>query len=514
MKVWGHASLGLAGGLLVVLGALLIPMTVNTILHYVVEQIMTICPCSQLYPTWKEPTSVLPLYQNFYFLEIENPQEVIQGAKPKVKEIGPYVYNLTMRRDGGIWNLNNTVTYIQPISYQFVRSMSVSSDDRVITTINFPLIAAVSSSKDMGHAIQGFIAAIAKTTNATLFKELSIKEILWGYYDPFLHMAQKFAGKSMIPSDHFGFLMGRNGTTNGLYNTYTGAGNHSDLARIAYWNGTNAVSWWFSKWANMINGTDGTMFHPFIDQSETLYMFNPDTCRSLPYIFKEHASYLGVPLLHFYLPPYVYANSTVHPQNKEFCPSRYLYSGVFNITECSRGAPLGLSNPHFLYGSKDLQESVEGLSPNVSLHENFFQVEPVMGLPYIFAERLQINLFVEPSYLPEMKNVSLFYYPFLWFEEKVVVRTEDAMKYKSTILVMNKYVLALKVVLPFLGGCLIILAVTLLTRKLLTSGDKDDPKQNLKRYILPTESGNVNQSNMSATVKINETSPLLPGTSS
>lgn len=55
---------------------------------------MTICPCSQLYPTWKEPTSVLPLYQNFYFLEIENPQEVIQGAKPKVKEIGPYVYKL------------------------------------------------------------------------------------------------------------------------------------------------------------------------------------------------------------------------------------------------------------------------------------------------------------------------------------------------------------------------------------------------------------------------------------
>lgn len=39
MKVWGHASLGLAGGLLVVLGALLIPMAVNTILHYVVEQV-------------------------------------------------------------------------------------------------------------------------------------------------------------------------------------------------------------------------------------------------------------------------------------------------------------------------------------------------------------------------------------------------------------------------------------------------------------------------------------------
>lgn len=24
---------------------------------------------------------------------------------------------------------------------------------------------------------------------------------------------------------------------------------------------------------------DGTMFHPFIDKSEVLYLFNPDTCR-------------------------------------------------------------------------------------------------------------------------------------------------------------------------------------------------------------------------------------------
>lgn len=53
-----------------------------------------------------------------------------------------------------------------------------------------------------------------------------------------------------------------------------------------------------------------------------------------------------------------------------------------SLSLSTTGAPLGLSNPHFLYGSKDLQESVEGLSPNVSLHENFFQVEPVSMLHF------------------------------------------------------------------------------------------------------------------------------------
>ncbi|PIK62895.1 putative scavenger receptor class B member 1-like [Apostichopus japonicus] len=512
MKLCGHVTLGLTGAIFVVLGVILIPKSMNAVLQFMVKEIMTICPCSQLYPSWKEPTSVIPLYQTFYFLEIENPDEVSQGAKPKVKEVGPYVYNLTMHRDGGVWHLNDTVTYIQPIWYHFVESLSVSSDDRVITTINFPLVAAISSSRNMSSGVQHFLAALAQSTNSTLFRRLSIKEILWGYYDKFLHEAQIFAGKKVIPSDHFGFLMGRNGTSNGLYNAYTGAGNYKDVARIAYWNGTNSLNFWYSKWANMINGTDGTMFHPFIDKSEILYMFNPDTCRSLPYIFKEDAKYLDIPLHHYYLPPYVYANTTYHPENKEFCNSRCLFSGVFNISQCLRGAPLGLSNPHFLYGSQDLQESVEGLNPNVSLHENFFQVEPIMGMPYIFAERLQINLFVEPyPFLSDMQNVPSFYFPFLWLEEKVTVRTEDAMKYKSTILVINTVVFALKIGLSIFGGCLILAAGTLLTRKIVYSSRERSVAKGSKQHLLSRNSDNSNHSNSNNShMVVNERSPLLP----
>lgn len=34
--------------------------------------------------------------------------------------------------------------------------------------------------------------------------------------------------------------------------------------------------------ANMINGTDGTSFHPFVKEDDTLYVFSEDLLRSEP----------------------------------------------------------------------------------------------------------------------------------------------------------------------------------------------------------------------------------------
>ncbi|KAJ8045803.1 Scavenger receptor class B member 1 [Holothuria leucospilota] len=514
MKVWGHASVGLIGAMMVIFGVLLIPMVTNMILVYVVKQIMLVCPCSQLYPAWKEPSNNVPLYQSFYFLEIQNPDQALKGAKPIMKEVGPYTYNLTMYRNAKEWNLNNTVTYTQPIWYEFVRSHSVGSDEDVITTINFPFVAAANSVKYNSTFLKMMISSIAVTTKTTLFKRLKIKEILWGYYDPFLNESQKFAGKKLIPDDHFGFLMGRNGTTNGLYNSFTGVDDYRKVAKIEYWNNTNSLNWWCSEEANMINGTDGTMFHPFIDKSEVLYLFNPDTCRSLPYIYKEDTSYLGIPLHHYYVPPYVYANSTMYPPNEEFCQKHSRFSGVFNTSACSRGAPMGLSNPHFLYGSKDLQESIDGLNPNVSLHESFFQIEPIMGMPYIFAERLQINLFVESiPHITGTGNVRSFYYPFLWFEEKVIVKMEDAMKYKDNILKINTIVFNLKIVLSIIGGALILLAIVFISKKVVSPvrRDRDELKNATREPVkdVPGSTLIVNDNQTYQNRDSDETSPLL-----
>lgn len=39
------------------------------------------------------------------------------------------------------------------------------------------------------------------------------------------------------------------------------------------------MTWWSSKQSNMINGTDGAVFHPLINRNELLYIFAADLCR-------------------------------------------------------------------------------------------------------------------------------------------------------------------------------------------------------------------------------------------
>jgi hypothetical protein len=39
------------------------------------------------------------------------------------------------------------------------------------------------------------------------------------------------------------------------------------------------LNWWKSDKCNAINGTDGTIWPPFVDKRDRLYFFVPDVCR-------------------------------------------------------------------------------------------------------------------------------------------------------------------------------------------------------------------------------------------
>ena len=39
------------------------------------------------------------------------------------------------------------------------------------------------------------------------------------------------------------------------------------------------LNFWESDSANLINGTDGTFYPPFLNRQKRLYSFNPDMCR-------------------------------------------------------------------------------------------------------------------------------------------------------------------------------------------------------------------------------------------
>lgn len=49
--------------------------------------------------------------------------------------------------------------------------------------------------------------------------------------------------------------------------------------KIFYLKSIRVLNIWDSDNANMLNGTDGTMFAPFVNRDQKIYTFNSDMCR-------------------------------------------------------------------------------------------------------------------------------------------------------------------------------------------------------------------------------------------
>ena len=75
-----------------------------------------------------------------YVFEILNSHDYLYGSKPKLREVGPFVFTCYTKR----FNLTYTdnyrkLTYYQRLYYVFDRESSVGELNTPITTINFPL---------------------------------------------------------------------------------------------------------------------------------------------------------------------------------------------------------------------------------------------------------------------------------------------------------------------------------------------------------------------------------------
>lgn len=80
-------------------------------------------------------------------------------------------------------------------------------------------------------------------------------------------------------------------------------------------------------------------------------------------------------------------------------------SGLLNMSKLSGGVELFASKPHFLDGHPWLQAQFNGaLHPDSSRHETYLDIEPLTGLPFRLAERLQISLKLDDWDLPQVSQ--------------------------------------------------------------------------------------------------------------
>lgn len=411
------------GAMVAILGGVLIPLG-NSVIEGTVEKEAVIEPGTTAYDNWISTGAMV--YRQFWFLEVKNPTEIVQnGATPVVTEKGPYTYRTRyLPKENVTLNSNHTVSFLLPFGAIFEPSMSVGPEEDTVVSLNLAVAGAYSMAPPGLHFI---VQHMIKTSNSSLFQSRTVKELLWGYFDPML-------------KGTMGLFTPYNGTFDGYYNVFTGKDDISKVGIIDRWRGERSLSFWEDKYCDMINGTDASSFPPFIDKKKPLFFFSSDICRSVSASFSESLNLKGIEVYRYTLLPSTLAAPVDNPDNHCYCKDKKTtknctVAGVLDTSSCRDGKPVYISLPHFLYGSPSLRKDVLGLNPVEEHHMTYLDVEPTTGFTLRFAKRIQVNMMYGPSkvitLLNKIKDYTVF--PIVWLNETAALDDETADMFKKEL---------------------------------------------------------------------------------
>lgn len=425
------------GVALLVVGIVFIPVSKNLI-HKEVEEEVNL-NSSTTYKNWiKNP---VPIYFQIWVWDLTNPEEVQAGTgKPSIQQKGPYTYSEHRKKvDIKFHDNNDTVTYRELRWFNFERDLSHGPESDTFTTINIPLMTIANIVRNEYAILQHIAEELLKWGNETLFDKLTIRDIIWGYKEPlitkFVNLAKDFHINLNISED-FGLFVGTNGSDDGWYNIYTGNGKSSRFGMIDNWNYMKSLPYWTTDTCNMVNGTDGTIYPPFMKRSNVLYLFSSDLCRSIYLTYTKDVKLRDIPLYRFNAPKEVFQNAKENPANQGFCvPSENcLESGLLNVESCRDGAPVVFSQPHFLDADPSVINAVTGVHPNHEEHSTIIDVEPYTGAALNAAKKLQVNIELRKvNGITQTEHLVHLVLPVVWLNESAIVTKELADEFKSKL---------------------------------------------------------------------------------
>ncbi|XP_075689686.1 scavenger receptor class B member 1 isoform X2 [Rhinoderma darwinii] len=450
--------LGVIGLLLVAFGAVLVFM-VPVIMKQQVEKNVRIDPSSGFaYEMWRDLP--VPFFMSIYVFEIMNPKEMLLGEKPRVEQRGPYVYREQKQKTNITFNENGTVSFVEWRTFQFDPEKSAGSEEDYLVVPNFIVLVSSMMMKDSSYAVKFLLNLAFSMHNQQPFMNRTVKEILWGYNDPFLDFVNSLLPGVLPFTGKFGLFSDFNNSNTGIFTVDTGVEDISKVQMIDTWNGFKEVTYWHSDQANMVNGTAGQMWPPFRTPSQPLEFYSPDACRSLKLVYEREESFRGIPTFRYTAPNYLFANGTDYPPNAGFCPC--VASGVMNVSSCRFNAPFFLSFPHFYNADPEYVESVDGLHPSEELHSLFLDLHPLTGIPMNCSIKMQLSLLTMGvsgiSITGKIKPVIL---PILWFAESGYLDGPVYRTYYNTLIVLPIVLDYLQYILIALGLCFILVAVVL-----------------------------------------------------
>ncbi|XP_061732181.1 scavenger receptor class B member 1 isoform X4 [Nerophis ophidion] len=366
------------------------------------------------YTIWKDVP--VPFYMSVYFFNILNPKEVLNGEKPIVEQRGPYVYRKRIQKENVTFHANNTVSYLEYRSYYFEPDMSSGNESDVVTIPNMLVLGAAVMMENLPFAVRLMISATFKTFKEGPFLTKTVGELMWGYDSGLVDFLNKYLPGMLPSSGKFGLFAEFNNSNTGLFTIFTGQDDIKNVHRVDSWNGLTELDYWRTPQCNMINGTAGQMWPPFLTKTSTLPFYSPDACRSMELVYQRPGSIKGIPLYRFVAPKTLFANGSDYAPNEGFCPCRQ--SGLLNVSSCRQKSPVFISHPHFFNADPVLLDYVQGLHPNEDEHGLFIDIHPQTGVPLNVSIRLQLNLYMKRvSAITETGKIAETVMPMIWFEE-------------------------------------------------------------------------------------------------
>ncbi|KPI91086.1 Sensory neuron membrane protein 1 [Papilio xuthus] len=420
---------------------------------------------SKMFEKWRKLP--MPLTFKVYVFNISNPEEVSEGEKPRLQEIGPYVYKEYREKTVLGYGENDTIKYTLKKSFVFdAQASGTLSEHDELTVINLTYMGVILTVNGMMPAILGSVNKALEIffgNNLTdPFMRVKVKDLLFDGI--FLNCEADNSALSLVcgtlrakrpttmrlADDGKGYYFSMfghwNNTPLGPFDMVRGTENVYELGHIVGYKDRRTMKEWGDPYCGMINGSDSSIFPPIDENNvpQKLYTYDPDICRSLSVDLMGKRSIFNMSAYYYELTETALASKSVNPSNKCFCRKNWsgshdgcLLMGVLNLMPC-QGAPALISLPHFYLASEEVREYIYyGLSPDKEKHKSFIYLDPVTGVVMKGAQRIQFNIELRNmGNLPQLAKVRTGIFPLLWFDEgaEITESIKEELRHSHTLL--------------------------------------------------------------------------------
>ncbi|CAB0029481.1 unnamed protein product [Trichogramma brassicae] len=286
---------------------------------------------------WQKPGVVR--LTKVYIFNVTNAENFLNfQEKPKLQEVGPFIYKEDMEKVNIVFHDNGTVTYQHKKILQFMPEMSKDSDLQVLVP-NIPLLTLSTQSKSLPRLLTMGLSMFLSGMDMKPFVPVTAQELVFGYDDPLVSIAYRFFPKTRRPMSQMGLLLGRNGTLEEVSTIYTGHTDMKEFGLINRLNGLDRLPYWPDAPCNSIRASEGSFFPPRDKTNEDIVnVWDKDLCRVLPLKYRGPSSKTGIradlytPADTVFDPP-----SEETPDNECFCPDdpgNCPPRGLQNISPC------------------------------------------------------------------------------------------------------------------------------------------------------------------------------------